>query len=125
MKSALPLGNAPFTTVITGSMTSPKIPTGIGDSWTQTGPEYPVTTVTVAALGPKLPPYSGDSWRLAASVLGAAPLAVASAVSALSLLGTPSATVARPADASTARPFTTVIAASMVGPKIPEGIGDL
>jgi hypothetical protein len=65
-KTPLPLANAPFTTVITGSVASPKIPTGIGDSW-RAGRQYPVTTVTVAAQGPKLPPYVGDSWYPAIS----------------------------------------------------------
>ena len=60
-ETPLSLGNAPFTTVLAGSMTSPKIPAGIGDSWAQADSQYPVTTVTIAALGPKLPPYTGDS----------------------------------------------------------------
>jgi hypothetical protein len=116
----------PFTTVIAGTVTDPKFPRLVGDSWTHAAPEYPVTTITIAALDTKIPAAAGDSWRpTAASMLGVAPLAAVAAVSALSLLGTPSATVARHADASTARPFTTVIAASMVDPKIPQGIGDL
>jgi hypothetical protein len=62
-------GARPFTTVIAGSMTGPKIPEGIGDSWTHAGPEYPVTTVTIAALDPKLPPFRGDSWHPAVSMV--------------------------------------------------------
>jgi hypothetical protein len=91
------LGSVPFTTVIAGTETVPKIPAFVGDSWRPA----------------------------AASVLGVAPLAAIAAVSALSLLGTASPAQARPADALTAHPFTTVIAASMTDPKIPEGIGDL
>jgi hypothetical protein len=34
--SPLPLGDVPFTTVIAGTMASPKIPAGIGDSWRPT-----------------------------------------------------------------------------------------
>jgi hypothetical protein len=63
----LPAGNAPFTTVIAGSMTGPKIPEGIGDSG-HAEPEYPVTTVTAVALDPKLPPFRGDSWHPVVSV---------------------------------------------------------
>jgi hypothetical protein len=67
-KAPLPLGNAPFTTAIAGSMTGPKIPEGIGDSPAHAGPEYPVTTVAIAALDPKLPPFRGDSWHPVVSV---------------------------------------------------------
>jgi hypothetical protein len=118
----MPLGNAPFTTVITGTEADPKIPTYVGDSWHPT----------------------------AASVLAVAPLAAVAAVSAMSLMGTASAAPARPADASTAHttmtsgstashsgargaetplllanaPFTTVIAASMTDTKLPPYKGD-
>ena len=96
-RTPLPLASVPFTTVIAGTETDPKIPAAVGDSW------RPV----------------------AASLLGVAPLAAITAVSAISLLGTASAAPARHADASTAHPFTTVIAASMTDPKIPEAVGDL
>jgi hypothetical protein len=121
-KAPLPPGNAPFTTVIAGTVTEPKIPPLVGDSWRPT----------------------------AASVLGVAPLAAVAAMSAMSLMGTASAAPTRPADASTAHttmtsgsteshsgargaetpllladaPFTTVIAASMTDTKLPPYKGD-
>jgi hypothetical protein len=96
-KAPLPPGNAPFTTVIAGTVTEPKIP-----------------------------PLVGDSWRpAAASVLGAAPLAAVAAVSALSLLGTASPAPARHADASAAQVCVTSVAPGALGQlKYPECLGD-
>jgi hypothetical protein len=113
----------------------------------------PSTTVIAASIsGPKIPAFVGDSWRpTAASLLGAAPLAAIAAVSAMSLMGTASATPTLHADASAAHttmtsggtahrpgargaetplllastPFTTAIAASMTDTKIPAAAGDL
>lgn len=121
-KAPLPLGSVPFTTVIAGTETDPKIPAAVGDSWRPT----------------------------AASVLAVAPLAAIAAVSAMSLIGTASTAPTRPADAPTAHttmtsggtashlgprgaeitplanvPFTTVIAASTTDPKLPPYVGDL
>jgi hypothetical protein len=82
--------------------------------------------MTVAALGPKLPPYSGDSWRLAASVLGAVPLAVASAA----LAGVSVAAGASgmpPRHAPVAVPVqhgVTVAAGALASPKYPYAEGD-
>lgn len=112
----------------------------------------PSTTVIAASMtGPKIPAFVGDSWRpTAASLLAVAPLAAVAAVSAMSLMGTASATPTLPADASTAHttmtsggtasrpgsrgaetllplanaPFTTVIAASMADTKLPPYKGD-
>jgi hypothetical protein len=125
-ETPLALGNAPFTTVIAGSMASPKIPAGIGDSWTHAGPEYPVTTVTIAALGPKLPPYTGDSWRLVtASVLGAVPLAVASAVlGRASAAGGASGMSSPPTLVLPAQHGVMVAAGALARPKWPLAFGD-
>jgi hypothetical protein len=125
-ESPLPLGSTPFTTVTAGSVTDPKIPAAVGDSWAHAH-EYPVTTVTIAALGPKLPPYSGDSWRLAAaSMLGAVPLAVASAALAgASVAGRPSGLPPRPAPVVVSvQHGVTVVAGALARPKWPLEFGD-
>jgi hypothetical protein len=107
-------------------MTGPKIPAGIGDTWTHAGPEYPVTTVTVAALGPKLPPYTGDSWRLvAANALAAVPLALASAALAgVPVAGGASGMPPRHAPVVTAQHGVTVAAGALASPKYPYAEGD-
>jgi hypothetical protein len=76
----------------------------------------------------------GGSWRPTAGVLGAVPLAVVSAALAgVSVVGVPGVSPG-PAGVVPVRhraawslgsvPFTTVTAGHVVGPKIPEGIGD-
>lgn len=125
-ETPLPLGSGPFTTVLAGSMTGPKIPEGIGDSWTHAGNEYPATTVAIAALDPKLPPYTADSWRLvAASVLAAAPLAVASAALAgVSVAGAASGMAPRYAPVVAVQYCVTVAAGALTRPKWPLEFGD-
>jgi hypothetical protein len=53
----------------------------------------PCTTVVAGSVGdPKIPPFVGDSWRPAvAGLLGAVPLAVAAAMTGVSLMGTAAA----------------------------------
>jgi hypothetical protein len=87
----------------------------------------PFATVIAGALAePKFPVLVGDSWRpVAASVLGAAPLAAVAAVSAMSLMGVASAAPARHADASTAQACVATVATGAPGPlKLPECLGD-
>jgi hypothetical protein len=99
----------PFTTVIAGTVTDPKFPRLVGDSW-HAGAEVPLplanapftTVIAGTVTDPKIPAAVGDSWRpAAASLLGVAPLAAVAALSAMSLMGTASAPARHP-DASTA-----------------------
>jgi hypothetical protein len=91
------LGSVPFTTVIAGTVTEPKFPRLVGDSWRPA----------------------------AASLLGVAPLAAMAAVSAMSLLGTASPAPARHADASWTPPCVTTVAAGTPGQlKWPQCSGD-
>jgi len=116
----LALGNVPCTTVVAGSVTDPKIPTFVGDS----GMAAPFTTIPVAALGPKIPEGVGDSWRPAvAGLLGAVPLAVAAAMTGVSLMGT--AVAAPHASAVTAQACVTTTTGALGGQlKFPECLGD-
>jgi hypothetical protein len=96
-KAPLPLGRVPFTTVIAGTETDPKIPAAVGDSWRPT----------------------------AASLLGVAPLAAIAAVSAMSLMGTASAAPTRHTDASTAQVCVTTVTPGAPGQlKYPACLGD-
>jgi hypothetical protein len=95
--SPLALGNAPFTTVIAGAVTEPKIPVAAGDSW------RPVP----------------------ASVLGVAPLAAVAAVTVMSLMSGASAGPARHSAALTPQTCVTTLAAGALSPaKYPWCAGD-
>jgi hypothetical protein len=101
---------------------------------TSTAPFTTVTAVTVAS--PKIPQFVGDSWRPAAAcLLGAVPLALASAALvgasvAVSAAGLPprpaSAAPVRPAAALSlgSVPFTTVFTGQPTDPKLPAASGD-
>jgi hypothetical protein len=87
----------PFTTVIAGTVTEPKFPRLVGDSWRPT----------------------------AASLLGAAPLAAIAAVSVMSLLGTASPAPTRHAAASTGEECVTTVTTGALGQlKWPDCAGD-
>jgi hypothetical protein len=93
----MPVTSVPFTTVVAGTVTSPKIPQ-----------------------------YVADSWRpAAASALGVAPLAAVAALSAMSLMGVASAAPTRHTDASAAQVCVTTVSPGTLGQlKLPECLGD-
>lgn len=87
----------------------------------------PFTTVVAGTVtSPKIPQYVADSWRpAAASLLGVTPLAAVAALSAMSLMGVASAAPTRPADASAAQVCVTTVAPAAPGQlKLPSCLGD-
>jgi hypothetical protein len=87
----------------------------------------PFTTVVAGtATSPKIPQYVGDSWRpAAASLLGVTPLAAVAALSAMSLLSVAPAASARHADVSAAQVCVTTVTPAALGQlKLPSCLGD-